>query len=821
MLAGLLFCISAYSAPVKVVNNMKKGNFPIAAEGKAANVWIDPNDAEVVAIAARLFCEDVKKVTGILPQVKEIKNDCGKECPIVFGTLGKSVWIDNLASEGKIETKKVKGQWETFGITVAKKPFANVPQALIVYGSDPRGTAFGIFELSRMMGVSPWYYWADVIPEKKETICLTGDESIFGPPSVKYRGIFINDEDWGLHPWASKHLDSKVNDIGPRTYEKVFELMLRLKANLLWPAMHPCTKAFWYYKENPKLARKYGIVLGSSHCEQMLRNNVDEWVHNFPFEYGRLPGPYDWKTNNKTIKMYWNTRVEESKNNDAFYMLGMRGIHDSGLPGYNSDKERAAVLKDIIREQRNMLATNIDRPVTEVPQVFCPYKEALKLYRIGLDLPDDVTLLWADDNFSYIRQLSNPEEQKRKGGGGVYYHFSYWGIPQDHLWLGCTPPALTVYELMKAYEMNCKEVWVFNVGDIKPIEYETQYALDFAWDVHSFDMENADLYGKQWGTEIFGPSFAEAIYEIKRDYSHLASAGKPEHVNRITYSITETEKRLADYNNLVQKVDSLQPHIPACLQDAYYQLIAYPVKACAAMNEKVLGSNLSFAYAKQGRKEETMKNAALSKNGYQKIIRLTAYYNKEMAGGKWDGIMDYAPRGVKHFYEFPTASLKDVNPTLSPIADEHTAIIPSDAYIKHNAAGRQLKIINGLGVSGKSLTVWPLNLHTYNEGDITSAPYVEYRINVQKGINKIVIKCLPTFPVYQGLKLRYAIAVDGGKPQFVNIQTEAETSAWSPNVMQGYVQGITNYTSDTDKEVSIRFYFTDAGVVLNSLTISN
>lgn len=824
LLAGFLACMAmpAFAAPVTVTNNMKRGAFPIAASGKASTVWIDPGDAPVVATAAALFCEDVERVAGLRPRLVNGGSPIpAGTLPVLFGTLGKSERIDQLASVGKIETEKVKGQWETFGIAVVKKPFPDVPQALVVYGSDARGTAFGIFELSRMMGVSPWYWWADVTPRKQPTVCVTAGESIFGPPSVKYRGIFINDEDWGLQPWAAKHLDTKVNDIGPRTYEKVFELMLRLKSNLLWPAMHPCTKAFWYYKENPELARKYDIVLGSSHCEQMLRNNVDEWVHNFPFEFGRLPGAYSWKNNSETIKMYWNSRVQESKNNDAIYTLGMRGIHDSGLPGYSSDRERADVLKGIIKEQRAMLAANIDRPVTEVPQIFCPYKEALKLYRLGLDLPEDVTLLWADDNFSYIRQLSDPSEQKRKGGGGVYYHFSYWGIPQDHLWLGCTPPALTVYELLKAYEMNCKEMWVFNVGDIKPIEYEMQYALDFAWDIRSFDLENADLYGKKWGSEIFGPEFAEAVYEIKRDYSHLASAGKPEHVNRVDYTPSEAEKRLADYATLVRKADSLQAFIPAALQDAYYQLIAYPVKASAAMNEKVLGSNLSFAYAGQGRKDEAMRNATLSREGYRKIVSLTERYNKEIAGGKWDGMMDYAPRGVTHFYEFKTARPEDVNPTVAPETKEHRIEVRADNYVKCHAAGQQFKTINGLGVSGAGLTVWPLHIKTYEAADIASAPYAEYRLRVRKGDNRITVKCLPTFPIYSGLKLRYAISLDGSEPQFVDIRTEAETKEWSPNVMQGYVTGTTHYQSEADGEVTARIYFPDAGMVLSSLLVAN
>ena len=756
-------------------------------------------------------------MTGVQPVFCKTEEITGIGLPVIFGTLGKASLIDQLASAGKIDVKKVKGKWETFGIAVVKRPFKNVRQALVVYGSDPRGTAFGILELSRMMGVSPWYWWADVTPRKHNTVCVTSGESVYGPPSVKYRGIFINDEDWGLHPWAAKNIDKKVNDIGPRTYEKVFELMLRLKANLLWPAMHPCTKAFWYYKENPELARKYDIVLGSSHCEQMLRNNVDEWVHNFPFEFGRLPGPYSWKTNSKTILEYWNKRVVESKDNDAFYMLGMRGIHDSGLPGYSSDKERANVLKDIIRQQRQMLSRGLGRNEVDVPQVFCPYKEALKLYRQGIDLPDDVTLLWADDNFGYIRQLSNPEEQKRKGGGGVYYHFSYWGIPQNYLWLGSTPPALTVYEMMKAYVMNCRDVWVFNVGDIKPIEYETQYALDFAWDVNSIDMADADQYGRKWGAETFGKQFADAIYHIKRDYLHLASSGKPEHVNRVPFTINEMKERLVAYSRLSEMVDSLRTLIPADLQDAYYQLIAYPVKASEAMNQKVLHSRMSFEYARMGLKDEAMLNAELSRKGFQVIKDLTAKYNRGIANGKWNGMMSYTPQNERHLRENPVAQLKDVSPTLKNVRQQERLTIPAGKYVKTNSAGHKFKLIKGLGTMGEALTIWPLNMRTYTDADVASAPYADYKVKLKAGSNHIEVRCLPTFPLYEGRSLRYAISVDGGKPKFFSIKNEAETKAWSPGVLQGYVNRFINYMSTTDKEVTVRIYFPDAGLVLTSI----
>ncbi len=466
-----------------------------------------------------------------------------------------------------------------------------------------------------------------------------------------------------------------------------------------------------------------------------------------------------------------------------------------------------------------MLSRDLGRSEADVPQVFCPYKEALKLYRQGIDLPDDVTLLWADDNFGYIRQLSNPEEQKRKGGGGVYYHFSYWGIPQNYLWLGSTPPALTVYEMMKAYVMNCRDVWVFNVGDIKPIEYETQYALDFAWNVNSIDMDDADQYGRKWGAEIFGEQFADAIYRIKRDYLHLASSGKPEHVNRVPFTIGEMNDRLAAYSRLARTVDSLQAHIPADLQDAYYQLITYPVKASEAMNQKVMHSRMSFEYARMGMKDEAMQNAELSRKGFQAIKDLTEKYNKGIANGKWDGMMSYTPQNERHLRENPVAQMKDVSPTVKKEKQVDRLTIPASMYVKTNAAGHKFKLIKGLGTTGKALTVWPLNMRTYTDADVKSAPYAEYKVKFSKGSNRIEVRCLPTFPLYEGLSLRYAISVDGEKPQFVSIKTEAETKSWSPGVLQGYVNRQTTHVSAMDREATVRIYFPDAGLVLTSIEV--
>ena len=299
------------------------------------------------------------------------------------------------------------------------------------------------------------------------------------PPSVKYRGIFINDEDWGLRPWASKTFEPETKNIGPKTYAKVFELLLRLNANLLWPAMHPGTTPFYNVPGNAEMAAAYAIVVGSSHAEPMLRNNVGEWDE-------KSMGHFNYITNKEKVYNYWEERVKQSKGNDAVYTLGMRGVHDSGMEGIKGPKEAVPLLERIFNDQRGLIKKHINENVAAVPQVFTAYKEVLDIYDQGLKLPDDVTIVWPDDNYGYIQRFNNEAEKKRPGGSGVYYHASYWGRPHDYLWLGTTHPSLIRQEMMKAYETGADRLWVLNVGDIKPLEYSMQVFFDMAYDARPF-----------------------------------------------------------------------------------------------------------------------------------------------------------------------------------------------------------------------------------------------------------------------------------------------------------------------------------------------
>jgi hypothetical protein len=809
---------------ITVVHTNEAGSFPVVKSGKAADIIVDEHDAEVVQIAAEALAKDIELITSVKPIVQ---HSVIENTPILLGTLGSSTQIDELANRGKISIAEVEDKWETFGIALVSNPFEDVSKALVIYGSDPRGTAFGVFEFSKMIGVSPWVWWADVTPESFPEIYITGESAIFGPPSVQYRGLFINDEDWGLQPWAAKNMDPGIRnngtkgDIGPNTYERVFELMLRLKANYIWPAMHECTKAFWYYKENPELARKYQIVLGSSHAEPMLRNNVDEWVNNFREEYGKASGDWNWATNRNNIFTYWTDRAIESRNNDAVYTIGMRGVHDSGLPGYSGDENKKNALKDIIATQRNILSDNLDKPASSIPQIFCPYKETLTLYRLGLNLADDVTIAWVDDNHGYIRQLSNPSEQQRSGGAGIYYHISYWGDPEDYLWLSSTSPTLISYELSKAYALNTKKLWVINVGDIKPAEMEFQFAMDLAWDVEAWTPEKAHEYAKHWASETFGEEFSDSIAAIKETYYRLSASAKPEHVHLVQFTDSEIEQRIAEYQHLIERVQHLEAGIPERLKDAFFQLIQYPMEGAAEMNKKILGARISKKMALRG-DIEALNIANEVRDAFSNIVRLTLKYNTGIADWKWNGMMNYAPRGRSQFNlpDLPTKS--SINDQILP--DEtmvNKVIIRADQYSNKSENGQSFKLMKGLGIGAHSMTVWPLNLKTYSSSDIQTAPFIEYQVPVQKGSNTISIQCLPTFPLYSGLKLRYAVSIDNTSPVFVDLETAEFSGAWSKNVLRGFAEGNHMYESSETKNISIRVYFPDPGLVLSSLTVSN
>lgn len=615
------------------------GLFPIVSGGQATPIFTSDGDHKVAEISASCLADDVAAVSGVRPQVT--KGTPAGTRVIVIGTIGKSTAIDSLVSSGKLDVASVQGKWESFVIQVVDNPFAGVAKALVIAGSDRRGTAFGVFNVSEGMGVSPWIWWADVVPATKAELWVNQVRYEEGPPAVKYRGIFLNDEDWGLQPWAKKTYEPETGDIGPKTYAKIFELLLRLRANYLWPAMHDVTKAFNSFPTNKQVADDYGIVMGSSHAEAMLRNNVGEWNVS-------TMGPWNYVTNRTNIYNYWDQRAQINGSFENIFTVGMRGLHDSALEGVSTTAEKIAVVEQVFGDQRQILANRVNADVTKVPQVVVLYNEVLDLYKAGLRIPDDVTIMWPDDNQGYIRQLSGPAENARSGGSGVYYHLSYWGPPEDYLWLCTTPPAVVWSEMSKAYDSGARKMWMVNVGDIKPGELCTQFFLDLARDPEKYRNFDQLAYLKDWAGKAFGAQFADSVGGILDRYYRLNHAIKPEHLNLSVSGFShvsngdEAEKRLQAFAQLAADADALQGQIPSQLQAAYFELVLYPVRCTNLMNRKMLLAERSRLFAQQKRKT-TNATGQLATQAYNRIATETNTYNV-LLNGKWNNMMYWHPR---------------------------------------------------------------------------------------------------------------------------------------------------------------------------------
>ncbi|HSU50435.1 MAG TPA: glycosyl hydrolase 115 family protein, partial [Segetibacter sp.] len=568
------------------------GGFHLYTNTSVADILVDSGDDKTVLLAAGLFADDIKRVTGFKPGIRNKLSSLSKNY-VLAGSIENSRLIKDLISRHLINVDSVKGKWESCLIQVIDKPFKGVDRVLVIAGSDRRGTAYGLLEISKQMGVSPWYYFADVPVEKRKSILISSGRHIMNSPSVQYRGIFINDEMWGIRPWAEKTLaPHDSTGLGPSAYRKIFELLLRLKANYLWPAMHQDTRPFNGFRENKLVADSFAIVMGSSHIEPMLRNNMRgaEWDSAYPGE------PFDYVKNREHIYKYWEDRVKENGKYENIYTLGKRGQDDE--PG---KEVTVSVLEQVIADQRNILKNGVNNDVSKVPQILIPYTEVLNLYNQGLKIPEDVTICWPDDNFGNIRQLPTKEEQKRSGGSGIYYHFQWLnGATTAYPWLYTTSLGLTWSEMKKAYDYNARKIWIVNVGDIKPYEIGIDFFMQMAWNISDFPESNPKKFLTEWATRNFGATYAAGITAIMQKHYDLAYIRRPEHLMMFAKNIKswewfsttnyndEAQRRIDEYDKLIKSVDDLYNALPFDKKDAFYEMVLYNVKCAALQNKKVL-----------------------------------------------------------------------------------------------------------------------------------------------------------------------------------------------------------------------------------------
>lgn len=717
--------------------------------GKPIEVMCGQHEKNVVWKALDLFKRDYRNVFSDTVKLSHSKGN------IIVLTIGEN---NPLMRSLQVDFSSLKKKKQAFMIKVLPG------NRLLVAGSDRHGTAYGIMELSRMIGVSPWEWWADVKPRKQSFFELPGGYEMLQSPSVEFRGIFINDEDWGLMRWSSLNYEPwyKPGRIGPRTNEKIFELMLRLRANYYWPAMHECTEPFFLTEGNREVAAQYGIYIGGSHCEPMASSTAVEW-------YRRGKGEYDYVNNPDEVYKFWEKRVKEVAGQDILYTLGMRGVHDGQMNGAKTVEEQRKVLERVLVDQRRLLQKYVNLDITKVPQVFIPYKEVLDVYNSGLQVPEDVTLMWCDDNYGYIRHFPTAEERSRRGGNGVYYHVSYWGRPHDYLWLGTFSPYLLFQQMKLAYDRGIQKMWILNVGDIKPAEYQIELFLDMAWDMEKVTRNGVSNHLSNFLQREFGESPGKALLPVMNEHYRLAYIRKPEFmgntrveeyrnpdyyqtVKDLPWSSAYLVKRMNEYQKLSDEVQLISSQISKYRKDTFFQLVKYPVQSAAEMNKKMI-------YAQLARHGEALWDK--SDSAYDSISSLTQIYNA-MNHGKWNYMMDFRPRNLPVFDKVKRVSLT------MPMKTEQ-----NDMIHKWNAlecsAGSFIPC-EGLGYEGKAVNILKGKGISFDFPEI-SADSIE-----------VELYFLPSHPV-EGEYLRFTVTLDGKETSPVHYETKGRSEEWKENVL--------------------------------------
>lgn len=763
-------------------------------QDKDTYCYIDSSEPQVVFAAFDMLGDDVSRVFGS----KLLLTDSRRDADIVVAA-----------------SRSLKDRWETFC-------YKTSGGRLTVMGSDARGKAYGLLELSRMIGVSPWEWWADVTPERREAFMLSEVDTRQQGPSVQYRGIFPNDEDWGINPWATANYGFELVDgvsmsdnprwkgaLGPQVYEKIFQLLLRLRANAIWPAMHECTVPFYFVKGNRAMAEKYAIVVGTSHCEPLMRNSATEW--DVAGE-----GDYNFITNSEKVLDYWSQRLAELDNSDNIFTIGMRGKHDGMMEGVRTQEEHKAALTEIIPAQQKLLTKYIDPDITKIPQAFIPYKEVLEVYDAGLEIPDYVTLVWCDDNYGYIRRLSDEAERQRSGGSGVYYHVSYWGRPHDYLWISSTSPALIYSEMKRAYDYNARKLWILNVGDIKPAEYATEFFMDMAWNINSVDPADPFAHMRTWAAREFGEENAAEVEAVMEEYYRLANFRKPEHtgwsrveenalypatrgtspVFRSEYNQNaggELRRRIDDCRRLAGRVKALSGRIPAEKRSAFYELVEYPVLGQSAINVKWLGRQMASDATLSRTEAAAWQKVSLE--AYDEIQTLTERYNT-LENGKWNGIMSAAPRNLPVFAK--------------PAAPERYVPAPAPGYaVAYNAADAE-------GFAGKGL---PGLGHSFKAVPLGNGQTMDFSFSVPEGGRyTLLIGTLPNHDV-DGQGMKIAVRRDGSRIAEVDYSVEGRSEQWKLNVLRGQALSSVEIEVESACDVNITLEAVTDNVIVDQVML--
>lgn len=752
----------------------KDNGFAISKDSML-KVSVEQGASPVLGTAFEMFSDDVRTVLGT-------------ECTMAEDAALLVVTADNEAFASDPDVAAIKGHHEAFVIKVLDDG------RLLVAGSDTHGAAYGLMELSGMLGVSPWEWWADSTPAPLDRFCLPAGFKTVQEPSVAYRGIFINDEDFGLNPWSWQNYEPSQEPgvIGPKTNARIFELLLRLKANLYWPAMHNVSKAFFLVDGNREAAAKYGIYIGSSHCEPMASNANGEW--NL-----RGEGRYDFINNKEKVLDFWTERLQDVAGQEIVYTLGMRGIHDGPMEGVDHDdsKGQRDALVEVLKTQRELLAEHVNPDLKAIPQVFIPYKEVLLAYNEGMEVPDDVTLMWCDDNYGYIRHFPTEEERARSGGNGIYYHASYWGRPHDYLWIGTVSPALLQQQMGYAFDRGIDRMWILNVGDIKPAEYQIELFMDMAWDMEEVRSLGVKGHLEAFLAREFGKKTAGRTADMMMEHYRLSYIHKPEFMGNTrteeadpAYSIVKDlplgekaiNERLSACDALYEEAGKIAEGVPQERKDTYYQLVQYPVQGAALINRKLLKAQL----ARHGKADWSESDAA-----FDEIVAMTGRYNTE----KWKGIMSWGPRGLAVYQKVPHES------TDAPLEADPSVLATLNA-----AEGKgNTTLCEGLG---------------YAEGAaiVPAGSSLEFNFKAEAESVLVSVRLVPSHPVSGG-KLRFNLSLDGKETGETAYETYDRSEEWKVNVL--WNQAVREFTMPlaSGKNHKIVFTSLDEGVILDQIQI--
>lgn len=817
-----LICVTGFIQSRAQLFSATKTNFDLAT----AAIVVDTTDYSLVKKAAELLQQDIEAVTGKKIPIRNFINPSSKN-NIIIGSITSSSIIKSIAAKNKLPIAALSNQWEGYLLQT-------VQNNLLIIGSDRRGTAYGVFELSKQMGVSPWYWWADVPVKKQSSLYINTKVILKDAPKVKYRGIFINDEAPALNNWSKM----TFGGFNQKFYEKVFELLLRLKANYLWPAMWG--NAFYYDDPlNIEAADEYGIVMGTSHHEPLMRAH-EEWKY---FGKGKK---WNYDSTEAGLKEFWRGGMKRATN-EKIVSIGMRGDGDEPM----SRETATALLERIVKDQRQIIEEETGKPANETPQLWALYKEVQDYYDKGMRVPDDVTLLLCDDNWGNIRKLPKLNEKPRQGGYGIYYHFDYVGGPRNYKWLNTNPIPRVWEQMHLAWEYNARQIWIVNVGDIKPMEFPISFFLDYAWNPEKIGPTDLQQYTEQWAAAQFGNKYAKEIAGIIAKYTKYNGRRKPELLDANTYSLSnynEFETVVKEYNALLAEANKINEQLPAQYRDAYFQLVLHPVKACANLNELYYNAALN-------KKMYSLKYAAANdyadkvKELYVKDSMISLEYH-QLNNGKWNHMMDQTHIGYTYWQQPPFNKIPDVkyvpiDSIVQPGPGLPLVNMASEYRLPFQLKGNIFFQVNGIvsiaanhftkavgnknikwqilpdhSRTGDAITTFPV---TAEEQKInTNSPHLEYEVYTFSWNDfKINAYFSPTLNFHNSATgLQYAVSVDDEAPQIISINKEDNSvPVWGKWVADNIIIKTTNHKITKPGKHIVKYWMVNSGVVLQKLVI--